>query len=91
MPLDSGIMNICGSARYSTCNMLFGIFVGKKRKIIFFGHFSSFFEIFFFQDDVEIWGRSIHADWARSEQRNMEMGTIFFLKKIIFFVDFFNF
>ena len=60
MPLDSGIMNICGSARYSTCNMPFGTdsafsqgqalrTVGGKRKIIFFGHFSIFFQIFFFQ------------------------------------------
>ena len=49
MPLDLGIMNISGSARYSTCNMLFGIFVGEKRKIIFFGHFSIFFQIILFQ------------------------------------------
>ena len=49
MPLDWWIMDICGSARYSTCNMLFGIFVGEKRKIICFGHFLIFFHNFFFQ------------------------------------------
>ena len=78
MPLDLGIMNICGSARYSTFNMLFGIFVGEKRKIIFFGHFSIFFENFFFKIDVEVWGRSIHDGSARSEQRNMPFGKSFF-------------
>ena len=84
MPLDSWIMDICGYARYYTCNMLFGIFVGEKRKIIFFGNFSIFFKFCFFMVDVEVWGRSIHDGSARSEQRNMPFGKSFFLKKIFF-------
>jgi len=78
MPLDSGIMNVCGSARYSTCNVRFGIFVSEKRKIIFFGHFSIFFKFCFFMVDVEVWGRSIHDGSARSGQRNMKFGKSFF-------------
>ena len=80
---------MCGSARYSTCNMPFGIFVEEKRKIIFFGHFSICFQIFFFKVDVEVWGRSIHDGSARFEQRNMPFGKSLFLKKIIFFAYFF--
>ena len=78
MPLDLEIMNICGSARYSTCNMLFGIFVEEKRKIIFFGLFQFFFKFFFFRVDIEVWGRSIHDGSARFEQRNMPLGKSFF-------------
>ena len=61
----------------------------KKKNHSFRSFFNFFLKFFFFRVDVEIWGRSIHGGWARSEQRNMEMGTIFFLKKIIFFVYFF--
>ena len=51
--------------------------------MVFFGHFSFFFEMFK-KVNVGVWGRSTNRGWARLEKHNIQMGMVVFEKKIIF-------